>query len=207
MKDECSTHARARVSRAPRRDSACVAARARAHQPPAQPALLFPSALRDARSQAPPLTARHARARAMRAPVIFGLAVSLAIALTLQILARAPRATRGGHPRRLLTHCAQACALYDNWWPLLTGAWYVIVPAPFLFLSGGSADSYTSMGGGGDESWEDLAKFLAGARRAARRVRCCRAHGGVRRARRGVHASERVGLTRQCAAARRCAAC
>ena len=91
--------------------------------------------------------------------------------------------TRRAPARPSLTLYAQACALYDNWWPLLTGAWYVIVPAPFLFLSDGSADSYTLMGGG-EESWQDLAKFLAGARRGWRRVRCCaRAHAGMRRAR------------------------
>ena len=52
--------------------------------------------------------------------------------------------------------------LYHNWWPLLTGVTYVVAPMPILFLSSGDADSYSSLGGA--DTWEDLAKFLVGAR-------------------------------------------
>jgi hypothetical protein len=69
--------------------------------------------------------------------------------------ARAPRSRRAAHR-------AQACALYNNWWPLLTGVVYVLVPMPFLFLRGDTSDSYSLMGGDSD-SWVDVAKFLTGA--------------------------------------------
>ena len=114
----------------------------------------------------------------MNAWVIFGLSLSLAVALVLQILACRP--LPGGSPRR----CAraerrasplppaplrtQACALYHNWWPLLTGVVYVLAPMPVLFLSGGGgADSYSLLGG--DDGWTDVAKFASGARRRRRR--------------------------------------
>lgn len=56
----------------------------------------------------------------MRATTIFLLAVSLSVALLLQLL---------------------SCILWSNWWPLLTGAVYVLVPMPFLLLSGGGAET------------------------------------------------------------------
>ena len=31
--------------------------------------------------------------------------------------------------------------LYKNWWPMLTGIMYVLVPMPYLFFGGGG-DSY-----------------------------------------------------------------
>ena len=41
---------------------------------------------------------------------------------------------------------------------------YVVAPMPILFLaSGDSQGGYSSMGGGA-YSWEDMAKFLVGAR-------------------------------------------
>ena len=60
--------------------------------------------------------------------------------------------------------------LYHNWWPLLTAVTYVVAPMPVLFLSAGDADGYSSMGGA--DSWEDLAKFLVGARSRARSAAC-----------------------------------
>jgi hypothetical protein len=121
----------------------------------------------------------------MRATTIFALSLVLALALTLQILARAraccTRRCSCGAPRILsrapcscasltpLAPCrsrrastSQACALYNNWWPLLTGVVYVLVPMPFLFLRGDTSDSYALMGGESD-SWVDVAKFLTGA--------------------------------------------
>ncbi|KAJ7542720.1 hypothetical protein O6H91_09G008500 [Diphasiastrum complanatum] len=52
-----------------------------------------------------------------------------------------------------------ACALYNNWWPMLTGLMYVLMPMPCLFFGGGSTD-FISSGGGND--WMDAAKFLTG---------------------------------------------
>lgn len=40
--------------------------------------------------------------------------------------------------------CAlQGCVLWHNWWPMLTGVMYVLVPMPYLFFRGGN-DSYGS---------------------------------------------------------------
>ncbi|KAK3024065.1 hypothetical protein RJ639_043426 [Escallonia herrerae] len=54
----------------------------------------------------------------------------------------------------------QACALYNNWWPMLSALMYVLVPMPCLFFGGGSTQFLTSRDGGG---WIDAAKFLTGA--------------------------------------------
>ncbi|KAF7828528.1 vacuolar protein sorting-associated protein 55-like protein [Senna tora] len=53
-----------------------------------------------------------------------------------------------------------ACALYNNWWPMLTAIMLVFLPMPLLFLggSGGSTFLYES-----DDSWESASKFLTGA--------------------------------------------
>ena len=115
----------------------------------------------------------------MRASVIFALSLCFAVGLTLQSLVRAaaplrsralPRARARASPRADFTpSCSpQSCVLYHNYWPLLTGVTYVIAPMPVLFLAGGDQDAYARLGGGAD-SWEDMAKFLVGARRAARR--------------------------------------
>ncbi len=40
----------------------------------------------------------------------------------------------------------------------------MLLPMPFLFLGGGSQDSYSLLGGG-DSGWVDAAKFLTGAPR------------------------------------------
>ena len=90
---------------------------------------------------------------AMRAATLFALAVAVAVALTLQIL---------------------SCALFGNWWPLLTGAMYVLVPMPMLFLATGAQESSYSLMDGGADSWVDVAKFLSGARAARRATLCTR---------------------------------
>ncbi|CAN1303000.1 Vacuolar protein sorting-associated protein 55 homolog [Linum perenne] len=64
-----------------------------------------------------------------------------------------------------------ACAIYNNWWPMLSGLviynsrvpaalMYVVVPMPCLFFGGGSTQFLTSRDGGG---WIDAAKFMTGA--------------------------------------------
>ncbi|KAM7255135.1 hypothetical protein ACFE04_020376 [Oxalis oulophora] len=54
----------------------------------------------------------------------------------------------------------KACALYNNWWPMLSALMYVIVPMPCLFFGGGSTQFLISRDGGG---WIDAAKFMTGA--------------------------------------------
>ncbi|KAJ4977659.1 hypothetical protein NE237_008439 [Protea cynaroides] len=53
-----------------------------------------------------------------------------------------------------------ACAIYNNWWPMLTAVMYVLVPMPCMFFGGGSTNFLMSRDGGG---WIDAAKFLTGA--------------------------------------------
>ncbi|KAK7378815.1 hypothetical protein VNO80_04263 [Phaseolus coccineus] len=53
-----------------------------------------------------------------------------------------------------------ACAIYNNWWPMLSALMYVLVPMPCLFFGGGSTQFLMSRDGGG---WIDAAKFLTGA--------------------------------------------
>ncbi|KAI5674386.1 hypothetical protein M9H77_14750 [Catharanthus roseus] len=55
---------------------------------------------------------------------------------------------------------AEACAIYNNWWPMLSALMYVLVPMPCLFFGGGSTQFLISRDGGG---WIDAAKFLTGA--------------------------------------------
>ncbi|KAI8559973.1 hypothetical protein RHMOL_Rhmol04G0218500 [Rhododendron molle] len=43
----------------------------------------------------------------------------------------------------------QACALYNNWWPMLSALMYVLVPMPCLFFGGGSTQFLISRDGGG----------------------------------------------------------
>ncbi|BBN09858.1 hypothetical protein MPTK1_4g23290 [Marchantia polymorpha subsp. ruderalis] len=52
------------------------------------------------------------------------------------------------------------CALYNNWWPMLSALMYVMVPMPCLFFGGSSSSDFLSMSEGGD--WKDVAKFLTG---------------------------------------------
>lgn len=51
------------------------------------------------------------------------------------------------------------CVLWKNWWPMLTGLMYVLVPMPYLFFgSTGSDYGYGSLASG----WIDAGKFLTG---------------------------------------------
>ncbi|KAJ0089161.1 hypothetical protein Patl1_32617 [Pistacia atlantica] len=49
-----------------------------------------------------------------------------------------------------------ACAIYSNWWPMLSALMYVLVPMPCLFFGGGSTQFLTSRDGGGGEerAWD-----------------------------------------------------
>ncbi|PKU82717.1 Vacuolar protein sorting-associated protein 55 like [Dendrobium catenatum] len=38
----------------------------------------------------------------------------------------------------------QACAVYNNWWPMLTAVMYVILPMPLLFFAGSDSSSLMS---------------------------------------------------------------
>ncbi|CAF1929207.1 vacuolar protein sorting-associated protein 55 homolog [Brassica napus] len=53
-----------------------------------------------------------------------------------------------------------ACALYNNWWPMLSVIMYVLLPMPLLFFAG--SDS-TSLFNESDNSWINAAKFMTGA--------------------------------------------
>ncbi|GBF97698.1 hypothetical protein Rsub_09756 [Raphidocelis subcapitata] len=52
------------------------------------------------------------------------------------------------------------CVLYRNWWPMLTGIMYVLVPMPYLFFGSSSNDNY--YGGSLASGWVDAGKFLTG---------------------------------------------
>ncbi|XP_020206074.1 vacuolar protein sorting-associated protein 55 homolog [Cajanus cajan] len=53
-----------------------------------------------------------------------------------------------------------ACALYNNWWPMLTAITYVLLPMPLLFFAGSERSSLFSES---DSSWVNATKFLTGA--------------------------------------------
>ncbi|KAL8475217.1 hypothetical protein ACS0TY_030832 [Phlomoides rotata] len=53
-----------------------------------------------------------------------------------------------------------ACALYQNWWPMLTVLMYVFLPMPLVFFAGSDTSSLYSESNSG---WIDAAKFLTGA--------------------------------------------
>ncbi|KAK3266030.1 hypothetical protein CYMTET_25323 [Cymbomonas tetramitiformis] len=59
------------------------------------------------------------------------------------------------------------CALYDNWWPMLSAFMYVIAPMPYCLFGlpreGGSGE-YSLLGGSSAEhsGWTDVGKFLTG---------------------------------------------
>lgn len=40
----------------------------------------------------------------------------------------------------------QGCVLYDNWWPMLTMFFYVLIPMPYLFFGAGTGDGFYSSG-------------------------------------------------------------
>ncbi|KAI3802170.1 hypothetical protein L1987_30300 [Smallanthus sonchifolius] len=71
--------------------------------------------------------------------VLAGLALMFSSSLLLQIL---------------------ACAIYSNWWPMLSALMYVLMPMPCMFFGGGSTEYLLTRDGGG---WIDAAKFLTGA--------------------------------------------
>lgn len=54
-----------------------------------------------------------------------------------------------------------ACALYNNWWPMLTVIMYVLLPMPMMFFGGSDASSMFTESSG--NSWMHAAKFLTGA--------------------------------------------
>lgn len=53
-----------------------------------------------------------------------------------------------------------ACALYDNWWPMLTAIMYVLLPMPLLFFGGSDTSSLFTESSSG---WVEACKFLTGA--------------------------------------------
>ncbi|XP_010275333.1 PREDICTED: vacuolar protein sorting-associated protein 55 homolog [Nelumbo nucifera] len=52
-----------------------------------------------------------------------------------------------------------ACALYNNWWPMLTVLMYVLLPMPLMFFMGSDTSLLLESG----NSWVDATKFLTGA--------------------------------------------
>ncbi|ONK72262.1 uncharacterized protein A4U43_C04F17520 [Asparagus officinalis] len=52
-----------------------------------------------------------------------------------------------------------ACALYNNWWPMLTALMYVVLPMPLMFFAGSNSSSLMSADG---DSWVNFTKFLTG---------------------------------------------
>ncbi|XP_040986304.1 vacuolar protein sorting-associated protein 55 homolog [Juglans microcarpa x Juglans regia] len=53
-----------------------------------------------------------------------------------------------------------ACALYNNWWPMLTVLMYVLLPMPLLFLAGSDSSAIFSES---ESGWVNATKFLTGA--------------------------------------------
>ncbi|KAJ6703995.1 LEPTIN RECEPTOR-RELATED [Salix viminalis] len=53
-----------------------------------------------------------------------------------------------------------ACALYNNWWPMLTVIMYVLLPMPLLFFTGSDGSSLFTES---DSGWVNVTKFLTGA--------------------------------------------
>ncbi|KAJ7952641.1 vacuolar protein sorting-associated protein 55-like [Quillaja saponaria] len=53
-----------------------------------------------------------------------------------------------------------ACALYNNWWPMLTVIMYVLLPMPLLFFAGSDSSSLLSES---EDNWVNATKFLTGA--------------------------------------------
>lgn len=38
--------------------------------------------------------------------------------------------------------CLQGCVLWRNWWPMLTGILYILVPMPYIFFGSSPAGEY-----------------------------------------------------------------
>jgi hypothetical protein len=53
-----------------------------------------------------------------------------------------------------------ACALYNNWWPMLSVLMYVLLPMPLLFFGGSDNSSVFSES---QSVWVNATKFLTGA--------------------------------------------
>ncbi|KAJ6963000.1 hypothetical protein NC652_001584 [Populus alba x Populus x berolinensis] len=53
-----------------------------------------------------------------------------------------------------------ACALYNNWWPMLSVIMYVLLPMPLLFFAGSNRSSLLTES---DNGWVNATKFLTGA--------------------------------------------
>mmetsp|Transcript_2216 Transcript_2216/g.3342 ORF Transcript_2216/g.3342 Transcript_2216/m.3342 type:complete len:130 (+) Transcript_2216:75-464(+) len=53
-----------------------------------------------------------------------------------------------------------SCVLFDNWWPMLVGIFYVLVPMPYLFF--GSTDGNGFSDSAIQSGWTDAGKFLTG---------------------------------------------
>ncbi|GLI66660.1 hypothetical protein VaNZ11_010590 [Volvox africanus] len=54
------------------------------------------------------------------------------------------------------------CVLFNNWWPMLAGIMYVLVPMPYLFFGSSSDDGYALYGSTIQSGWMDAGKFLTG---------------------------------------------
>ncbi|GIL67091.1 hypothetical protein Vafri_20520 [Volvox africanus] len=54
------------------------------------------------------------------------------------------------------------CVLFNNWWPMLVGIMYVLVPMPYLFFGSSSGDGYALYGSTIQSGWMDAGKFLTG---------------------------------------------
>ncbi|KAI3973750.1 hypothetical protein MKX01_031170 [Papaver californicum] len=52
-----------------------------------------------------------------------------------------------------------ACALYSNWWPMLTMIMYVLLPMPLIFFLGSDTSSLLNSS---ESGWVGAAKFLTG---------------------------------------------
>ncbi|KAG1667357.1 hypothetical protein FOA52_001417 [Chlamydomonas sp. UWO 241] len=54
------------------------------------------------------------------------------------------------------------CVLWSNWWPMLTGIMYILVPMPYIFFGSAQGDSYSLYGSNLESGWMDAGKFLTG---------------------------------------------
>mmetsp|Transcript_14036 Transcript_14036/g.30388 ORF Transcript_14036/g.30388 Transcript_14036/m.30388 type:complete len:133 (+) Transcript_14036:70-468(+) len=54
------------------------------------------------------------------------------------------------------------CVLFSNWWPMLVGIIYVLVPMPYIFFGSAGGDGYSLYSSNLQSGWVDAGKFLAG---------------------------------------------
>ncbi|GAA0164731.1 transmembrane signal receptor [Lithospermum erythrorhizon] len=52
-----------------------------------------------------------------------------------------------------------ACALYQNWWPMLTAIMYVLLPMPLIFFVGSDSSTLFSES---ESGWVNATKFMTG---------------------------------------------